>query len=43
VTIFDGTVTPGAGKVSPFEVRVRLHPDIPADKTPADPAQLPEE
>ena len=38
VTLFDGQVTPGAGKVSPFEVRVRRHPDIDAKAVPPDPA-----
>ena len=34
--LFSDTITPAPGKVAPFEVRVRLHPDVEA--LPKDPA-----
>jgi hypothetical protein len=30
VTVFDGQITPAAGKAAPVEIRVRRHPDVKA-------------
>lgn len=35
---FSDTITPGDGKVTPFEPRIRIHPDIAAETVPPDPA-----